>query len=108
VLSFYAAEPRDDDLDAPASVWRVAVKADGADVVASRVTSVERDATVLGLFPYVGPFETVYRVFVPPPPGGPLGGRPFVLEVAGARGKLSFDYGLPDGPITPWEPVPPP
>jgi hypothetical protein len=108
LLSFYTADPRDDDLDAPRSVWRVAVKADGADVVASRITSIERDATVLGLFPFIGPFDTVYQVFVPHPPVGPLTDRPFVLEVASARGRLALDYAKPNGPMAPWEPAPPP
>jgi hypothetical protein len=108
VLSFYAADRRDDDLDAPKSVWRVAVKADGMDLVATRVTSVERNATVFGLYPYIGPFDTFYRVFVPFGPGGPLAGREFTLEVASARGKLSIDFGAPNGVITPQEPAPPP
>jgi hypothetical protein len=108
LVSFYAADPKDNDLDAPRSVWRVAARADGADLVATRVTSIDRDATTLGLYPYVGPFDTVYRVFVPQPPGGALAGRPFVLEIASARGKLTIDYGVPNGVITPQEPVPPP
>jgi hypothetical protein len=69
---------------------------------------VEHDATVLGLYPYVGPFETVYRVFLPPAPGGSLAGRPFVLEVASARGKVVFDFGVPNGAVAPQEPAPPP
>jgi hypothetical protein len=108
LVAFYAADPRDDDLDAPRSVWRVAARADETDLVATRVTSVERDATTLGLYPYVGPFDTVYRVFVPHPPAGPLGGRAFVFEIASARGKLTLDFGRPNGALTPQEPVPPP
>jgi hypothetical protein len=108
IVSFYAADSRDDDLDAPRSVWRVAARADETDLVATRVTSVERDATVLGLFPYVGPFDTVYRVFLPRAPGGPLGGRPFVFEIASARGKVTMDFAKPNGAVTPQEPVPPP
>jgi hypothetical protein len=108
ILSFYAADTKDDDLDAPRSVWRVAARADGTDLVATRVTSTDRDATVLGLFPYIGPFDTVYRVFVPHAPGGPLGGRPFVFDIASARGKLTMDFGKPNGPVAPQEPVPAP
>ncbi len=108
VLSFYAAERHDDDLDAPRSVWRVAVKVDGTDVVSSRVTTFERDATLLVLFPYIGPFDTAYRVLLPHPPGGPLAGRGFVFEVASARGKVSMDFGAPNGVITPQQPAPPP
>jgi hypothetical protein len=108
LLSFYTADPTDDDLDAPTSVWRVAVKVDDADVHATRVTSIERDATILGLFPYVGPFETVYRVFLPPAPGGPLAGRRFTLQVASARGTVSLDYAVSNGAVMPFQPVPPP
>ncbi len=108
VVSFYAADRHNDDLDAPKSVWRVAVKADGADLLATRVTGIDRDATSLTLYPYVGPFDTLYRVLVPFAPGGPLAGREFTLELASALGKLSIDFGAPNGVITPQEPVPPP
>ncbi len=108
VLAFYAADRKNDDLDAPRSVWRVAVKADGADQIATRVTAADRDATAIELYPYVGPFDTLYRVLVPSAPGGPLAGREFTLELASALGKLSIDFAAPDGPITPQQPVPPP
>jgi hypothetical protein len=108
VLSFYAALRADDDLDAPRSVWRVAAKVDGTDVVASRVTALDRDATLLVLFPYIGPFDTAYRVLLPRPPTGPLAGRGFVFEIASARGKVTMDFGAPNGVITPQQPAPPP
>jgi hypothetical protein len=108
VLSFYTADGRSNDLDAPRSVWRIAVKADGADMLASRVTSIDRDATIVGLYPYVGPFEVVYRVFVPFAPGGPLAGREFTLEVASALGRLAMDFGAPNGTLKPQQPAPPP
>jgi len=110
VLVFYAADPKANDLDAPRSVWRVAVKAGDADVVASRVTSIDSDATVVGLFPFVGPFDVVYRVFLPRAPAGPLAGGPFTLELSSAMGRLALDYGqVPEKPIDgPWQPVPAP
>jgi hypothetical protein len=108
LVSFYSAQHKDDDLDAPRSVWRIAVKVDGADLLATRVTSIDRDATTLGLYPYIGPFDTVYRVFLPHASAGPLGGRAFVFEIASALGKLTLDFGQPNGVITPQEPVPPP
>jgi hypothetical protein len=109
LLAFYTADPRANDLDAPRSVWRVALKLGSEDVVASRVTSVDADANTAGLFPYVGPFDVVYRVFLPRPPSGELDGRAFVLEIASALGKVALDYGVPDGRIAdePWQPVPP-
>jgi hypothetical protein len=110
VLAFFTADPKANDLDAPRSVWRVALKVGDEDVLARRVTSVDGDATMVGLFPYVGPFDVVYRVFLPHAPSGPLEGRPFVLEIASALGRLSIDYGAPDPKpkSEPWQPVPPP
>jgi hypothetical protein len=108
LLSLYTSEPKDNDLDAPRSIWRVAVKLEGADLVARRVTALDRNATIVELYPYIGPFDTVYRVVLPAAPAGPLAGQPFVFEVTSARGKLSLDFRKPGGPITPQEPVPPP
>ncbi len=110
LLAFFAADPRWNDLDAPRSVWRVALKLADEDVLARRVTSIEGDATVRGLFPYVGPFDVVYRVLLPRPTSGAAEGKPFVLEIASALGKLSIDYGTPQLKPTndPWQPVPAP
>lgn len=110
LLAFYAADPVWNDLDAPRSVWRVALKVGEEDVIARRVTGIESNATVRGLFPYVGPFDVVYRVLLPRPTSGPAEGRPFVLEIASALGKMSLDYGAPElkPPNDPWQPVPPP
>lgn len=110
VLSFFSADPKDNDLDAPRSVWRVAVKVGEADVVATRVTSIDGDATTVGLFPYVGHFDVVYRVLLPKAPSGPLAGTPFTLEISSALGKLPLDFGTPPTLETdkPWQPVPAP
>jgi hypothetical protein len=108
LLAFYAADSRAQDLDAPKSVWRVAVKVDGGDVLASKVTSVKADATLVGLFPYIGPFDVAYRVLVPRPPSGDIAGREFVLEIASGLGKVVLDWGtVPEKPVDrPWQPVP--
>lgn len=110
LLAFYTAVPLENDLDAPRSIWRVALKVGTEDLLATRATSQESDATTVGLFPYVGPFDVVYRVILPHSPSGPLEGRPFVLELASARGKLEIDFGAPgtEAPTSPWQPVPPP
>ncbi len=106
VIALYTAEPRQNDLDAPRSIWRVAVKVGDADLLAKTVTGLERDATVTGLFPYVGAFDVVYRATFPPAPGGPLGDRKFVLELASALGKIDLRFGEPNGagPAQPEEP----
>jgi hypothetical protein len=110
LLSFFTADSKAQDLDAPRSVWRVALKAEGADVRATRVTSIDRDANLVGLFPYVGPFEVAYRVLLPRPPAGDVAGKPFVLEISSGIGRLVLDYGGPEvvPADAPWQPVPPP
>jgi hypothetical protein len=108
VVSFYTAEPRHNDLDAPRSDWRVALKVDGADLLPRRITSLPRSVETLGLFPYIGPFDVIYRVLAPTPPTGPVAGREYTLEISSALGKLPVDFGKPDGAVTPQEPVPPP
>jgi hypothetical protein len=108
VLTFYTADNRSNDLDAPRSVWRVALKVGETELLATRVTSIDADANTAGLFPYVGPFDVVYRVMLPHSPE-PLEGRPFLLQLASALGKLELDYGAPRtrAAETPWQPVPP-
>jgi hypothetical protein len=110
LLALFTADPKANDLDAPRSVWRVALKLGDADVLASRTTGLELNATVGGLFPYVGPFDVVYRVTFPRTSDSPLDGKPFVFEVASALGKLSLDFAEePATPLQePWQPVPPP
>jgi hypothetical protein len=97
LVAFYAANSFDNDLDAPRSVWRVALLADGGQLLPSSVKSVPADSTVKTLFPYVGVFDTVYRIRFPAAPKGPVAGRPFVLQIAGALGKIDLDFGQPDG-----------
>ncbi len=108
LLAFFTADWKSTDLAAPRSVWRVAVKVDGADVLASKVTSLDQNPNLDGLFPYIGPFDVVYRVQVPRPASGAFAGRPFVLELSSAMGKIPLDFGEPPAkPVDrPWEPVP--
>jgi len=107
VVSFYTADPRANDLDARQSIWRIAVQLDHEDLLASRVTALEPDATLRQLFPYVGPFEVVYRVTFPRRPDGELAGRPFVLLLASALGQLPIDFSAPAVPVRVVEPAPP-
>ena len=105
LLAFYTADTKVNDLDAPRSVWRLAVEADEGELLPSRIEALEADATIMGLFPYVGVFDTVYRVRFPPSPKGPLAGRMFTLELASALGKIDLAYGGPTiiGPDRPLE-----
>jgi hypothetical protein len=108
-LSLYTSQSSDNDLDAPRSIWRIAVKVDGVDVLPKNVKGAEKNANDLVTFPYVGHFDVTYRVFLPTPPGGSLAGRKFVLEISSAKGKLTLDWGDPRsaGPYTPADSVPP-
>jgi hypothetical protein len=108
LVAVFTADPHFNDLDAPRSNWRVALKVEGAALLPSRVTTIGRDAEVLGLFPYIGPFDVVYQVIVPMPQGGPIAGLPYVLEISSALGRLSLDFAAPGGPLMPQQPVPPP
>ena len=94
VLAFYTAERRNNDLDAKPSVWRIELT-DGTDqATAASATVVNDDATMKQLFPFVGPFDLVYRVRVPWK-GAPLTGRPFVLQIAGALGRIDLRFNVP-------------
>ena len=95
VVAFYTSDARANDLDAPQSVWRVAVVVDGLNVLASKVESIAFDATVRALFPLVGPFDTVYRVRFPPTPDGPLADRAFVFRLSSPLGTMDLDFGGP-------------
>jgi len=95
MLSLYTADPKHNDLANPGSVWRILLDDGATQVTATSVEIVPADATTRQLFPYVGPFDTVYRVRVPWT-GAPLAGRPFTLKLLGALGPLVLDFG-PNG-----------
>lgn len=97
LVAFYTAETSENDLDAPRSIWRVAVRLGDQQLLPARIRVVGADATVRTLYPYVGTFDTVYEVQFPTAPDGPLAGRPFVLDLASARGRITLDYGAPLG-----------
>lgn len=103
VVALYTADRHDNDLDAKSSVWRIALKQEGVDSVSHDATTLDVNATLGNLFPYVSPFDTVYRVRFDKVPGGPLSGRTFVLELASARGKLKMTFG--DGTVGPDRPA---
>ncbi|HET9552826.1 MAG TPA: hypothetical protein VFP50_07650 [Anaeromyxobacteraceae bacterium] len=97
VVAFYTADKKDNDLDARPSVWHVEIDDGAARAPAAAVTAERSDATLRQLFPYVGPFDTVYRIRIPWT-GAPLAGRPFVLRIAGALGAMGLDFGAQGAP----------
>jgi hypothetical protein len=101
LVAFYTAQLRNNDLDGRESIWHVSVRKGETEAVASEIHSVRSDAEVRNLFPWIGPFDTLYTIRFPPFPDGPLGDRGFVLAIAGAVGKLPLDYDLPPVPNLP-------
>jgi hypothetical protein len=99
VVSFFAADFVSNDLDAPRSTWRMAVELPGVEILPVLVRSVDRDATILTLYPWVGRFDTVYVLRFPRAPAPPLTEQKFVLMIASAMGQLPLDFGEPPGLI---------
>jgi hypothetical protein len=95
VVAFYSAERRTNDLDAPRSVWHLELDDGETRVPASEVVALTTDATIRQLFPYVDPFDVVYRVRFKWT-GRSLEGRPFTVRIGGGLGALLLDFG-PDG-----------
>jgi hypothetical protein len=105
-VAFYTADFGANDLDAPASQWRVALKVDGGELLPAKIEGLDVNATVAGLYPFVGPFDSIYRVRFPLPPGGPVAGKPFALEISSTLGKILLDYGAPQEKVNTDQPSP--
>ncbi len=99
VVALYTADTAWNDLDARESIWRLAVALGQVEVLPSKIEALREDATLHELFPWIGPFDMVWRVRYPHPPDGPLAGRPFVLRISSALGALPLDFGAPPEPI---------
>jgi hypothetical protein len=102
MVSFYTSDQKDNDLDAKKSIWRMALKLEGGDLVTRDALALDSDATLRTLFPFVSPFDVAYRVRFDKAPGAPLADRPFTLEFASALGKLPLQFG--DGTLGPDRP----
>ena len=98
LLAFYTNDRNSNDLASTRSVWRLALVVEGGGEVlpAGRPEIVRSDATIIGLYPYVGQFDIVYRVRFPRWKGErPLHEGPFALVVAGAPAKLELRFDQP-------------
>jgi len=103
LVALFTPDRRSNDLDSRESVWRLALRLDtGDEVVTHDATSIDVNATVANLFPYVSPFDVVYRVRFNRVAGGPLAERRFTLEIASALGKMELTFG--DGAVGPERP----
>lgn len=93
IVCFYTTDRHANDLDASQSVWRVAlVLGDGRELVTHDVTALESNTTLLHLYPYIGVFDTVYRVRFDRVPGPPLSDHTFQLELGSAMGKMEIAF----------------
>lgn len=103
LVAFFTSDRHSNDLDSRTSVWRIAVRLENGDeVITHDAQALDANATVSSLFPYVSPFDTVYRVRFSRVPGPPLEQRRFTLELASALGKMELTFG--DGAIGPDRP----
>ncbi len=95
LVAFYTAQWQNNDLDSRDTIWRVSVRAGDNELVASEIHAVPIDAQLTNLFPWIGPFDTVYSVRFPRLANGPLPDGDFVFELASAIGKVDLDWSLP-------------
>jgi hypothetical protein len=107
LLVFYTPASANNDLDASKSIWHVAVKSEKGELVSVGATGERVDAELRKLFPWIGPFDTVYRVRFPMPAAGPLADDGYVLEIASALGVLELDYTSAPIPTPLIQPAPP-
>jgi len=91
LVSLYTADRKHNDLADPGSIWRIQVDDGATQAGAAAVEVVPRDANTKQLFPYVGPFDLVYKARVPWT-GAPLAGRRFSLKIMSALGPLVLDF----------------
>lgn len=95
-LDFYTFDRRANDLDLPGSTWRVALRVGDGQVLPSAISLVPAEPTVAVLYPYVGNFDTLYRVRFPAWRGErPLAETTFRLEISGALGRIDLDFAPP-------------
>jgi hypothetical protein len=92
LVSLYTADRKHNDLASPGSIWRIQLDDGAVQAGAAAVEYVASDANARQLFPFIGHFDTAYRVRVPWT-GAPLTGRPFALKLLSTIGPLVLDFG---------------
>jgi hypothetical protein len=96
IVSLFTVERSANDLDARATMWRVALVVEGeGEVLPASIDPVQLDRTLRQLYPTVGDFDLVYRVRFPRVKT-PLVGRKFMLLLASAEGRVQLDWGKSD------------
>jgi hypothetical protein len=93
LLAFYTGNRSDNDLDSKKSVWRVALVVGEVNVLPARIEVVRHDTTLRKLYPFIGDFDTVYRIRFPVWRGPtPLADTQFILRIAGAPARLDLTW----------------
>ena len=99
VLAFYTADRDANDLDAPRSVWRIEMDTGKAQVLSREAHALDKDANVTALFPWVGPFDTVYLLRFPRVPTLPAADHWFLLRLSSGLGQVLLDWRKPAKPV---------
>jgi hypothetical protein len=94
-VSLFTSERAENDLDAKKTNWRIALVAGDGEALPAQVTNLRIDAELRELYPAIGDFDLVYQIRFPKQA---LGTQPFVLRIAGPRGKLDFPFRRADAP----------
>lgn len=93
IVTLFTPERSENDLAEKKSIWRVALVLPDGEVLPDKVEEVQIDPQVRALYPFVGDFDTVYRLrFVRFPERPPLETRPFTLRIAGPSGRLDLAW----------------
>lgn len=92
LVALYTADRKHNDLADQGSIWRIQLDDGTLQAPATSVEVVPIDANTRQLFPFIGPFDHVYRVRVAWS-GAPLAGRPFSLKLLSSLGPLVLDFG---------------
>ena len=94
ILTFFTPDRAENDLDENKSVWRIALVLPDGQVLPDKVEEVRADPMVQALYPFIGTFDTVYRIrFVRFPGRPPIENGPFTLRIAGPSGKFDLAWG---------------
>ncbi|MBI5545303.1 MAG: hypothetical protein HY901_15540 [Deltaproteobacteria bacterium] len=110
LLGMSANERRFDDLARPGSMWRLALVSSAGEVLPLSIDRLPRpDPNLTGLYPYLGPFWTAYRVLFPRTFANgaqvlPQQAQTFVVRLASSLGRveLGFELEAPMAGATVW------
>jgi hypothetical protein len=92
-LTFFTPEKNENDLALKHSVWRVALVLPDGEVLPDQVEELPVDPTLRTLYPFIGDFDTLYRMrFVRFPGRPPLSSQAFTLRIAGPSGRLDLAW----------------